>query len=109
KTPQTVPGGLLKIVAPTFFPEILQIIFNEFINKGITGVTSTTELVGEVTLNVGNEISASGTALTLPVRVHLENSFLGNNCFIGSKAHPVLVELTSGTTSPPLPNEPITG
>jgi hypothetical protein len=109
KTPQTVPGGLLKIVAPEFFPEFLRAIFNEFINKGITGLTATTELVGEVTLNANNEFTATGTALTLPVRVHLENSFLGNNCFVGSKAHPIIVELTSGTTSPPLPNEPITG
>ena len=46
KTPQTVPGGLLKILAPEFFPEPLKKIFNEFINKGITGVTATTELVG---------------------------------------------------------------
>src|SRR6185312_5823006 len=27
KTPQTVPGGLLKIVAPSFFPEPLKKIF----------------------------------------------------------------------------------
>ena len=109
KTPQTVPGGLLKIVAPSFFPEILQIIFNEFINKGITGVTATTELVGPVGINTSNLIFKSGTALSLPVRVHLENSFLGSKCFVGSSAHPVVVELTTGTTSPPLPNLPITG
>ena len=30
KTPQTVPGGLLKIVAPSFFGEPLSKIFNEF-------------------------------------------------------------------------------
>ncbi|HEX3692200.1 MAG TPA: hypothetical protein VHU13_02550, partial [Solirubrobacteraceae bacterium] len=47
KTPQTVPGGLLKIIAPEFFGEPLSKIFNEFINKGITGVTASTELVGE--------------------------------------------------------------
>jgi hypothetical protein len=109
KTPQTVPGGLLKIMSPEFFPEPLKKIFNEFINKGITGVTATTELVGEVKLNLTNELEGSGTALTLPVRVHLENGFLGNACYIGSKAHPVNVELTTGTTSPPGPNKPITG
>jgi hypothetical protein len=109
KTPQTVPGGLLKIIAPTGWPEILQVIFNEFINKGITGATATTELVGEPVINIGHQINAEGTALLLPVRVHLENSFLGNNCFIGSKAHPVTVEFTTGTTSPPPPNSPITG
>jgi hypothetical protein len=109
KTPQTVPGGLLKVMAPKGWPEILQIIFNEFVNKGITGVTATTELVGEVGFNLSNALNKEGSALTLPVRVHLENSFLGNNCFVGSKAHPVTVELTTGTTSPPPPNKPITG
>ncbi|MGH2879912.1 MAG: hypothetical protein ACRDK4_09955 [Solirubrobacteraceae bacterium] len=109
KTPQTVPGGLLKIVAPGFFGEPLSKIFNEFINKGFTGVTASTELVGEAHLFPLNALFGSGTALSLPVRVHLENSFLGNNCFVGSKAHPVNVELTTGTTSPPPPNTPIKG
>lgn len=109
KTPQTVPGGLLKILAPEFFPEPLKKLFNEFINKGITGVTASTELVGEADLFPFAVLSGSGTGLSLPVRVHLENSFLGNNCFVGSKAHPVIVELTTGTTSPPPPNTPITG
>jgi hypothetical protein len=109
KTPQAVPGGLLKIMAPEFLPEPLKKIFDEFINKGPTGVNATTELVGEVQINVANIQEGSGIGLTLPVRVHLENEFLGPSCFIGSKAHPVNVELTTGTTSPPLPNEPITG
>lgn len=109
KTPQTVPGGLLKIVAPGFFGEPLSKIFNEFINKGITGVTATTELVGKVELNRLNLLLATGTALALPVRVHLENPFLGEKCFVGSSSNPVIVNLTTGTTSPPLPNKPITG
>jgi hypothetical protein len=109
KTPQTVPGGLLKILAPEFFPEPLKKIFNEFINKGITGVTASTELAGTPQISLGNALSATGTALLLPVKVHLENSFLGSKCYVGSSAHPVNVELTTGTTSPPLPNKPITG
>jgi len=109
KTPQTVPGGLLKIVAPLFFPEILQILFNEFINKGITGVTATTELVATPTINRLNLFFGTGTALSLPVRVHLENSFLGGKCYVGSASKPVTVNLTAGTTSPPEPNLPISG
>jgi hypothetical protein len=109
KTPQTVPGGLLKIVAPSFFGEPLSKIFNEFINKGLTGVTATTELVGAVKLDINSILGKSGTGLSLPVRVHLENSFLGSKCFIGSSAHPVTVDFTTGTTSPPPPNTPITG
>jgi hypothetical protein len=109
KTPQTVPGGLLKIVAPEFFGEPLSKIFNEFINKGITGVTATTELAGEVKIDVNKIVSATGIGLTLPVKVHLENSFLGSKCFIGSNSKPVTVDLTTGTTSPPPPNTPISG
>jgi hypothetical protein len=109
KTPQTVPGGLLKIVAPKGWPEILQVIFNEFINKGVTGVTATTEQVGAIGINRLNLLTGRTPALTLPLRLHLENSFLGNNCYVGSASHPVVVELTTGATSPPLPNESITG
>jgi hypothetical protein len=109
KTPQNVPGGLLKIVAPTFFPEILQIIFNEFISKGITGVNATAELVGPITIKRGALFEGSPDALGLPVRVHLENGFLGPKCYVGSSSKPVNIELTTGTTSPPLPNLPITG
>lgn len=109
KTPQTVPGGLLKIVAPSWLPGFLQVLFNEYINKGITGVTATTELVGTPSLNLFAALTGEGTALSLPVRVHLENLFLGGGCYVGSSAHPVNVELTTGTTSPPAPNKPITG
>lgn len=109
KTPQTVPGGLLKILAPESWPEFLRDLFNEFIDKGITGVTATTELVGTPQLNITKLISKAPAALVLPVRIHLENSFLGNNCYVGSKANPTTVEFTTGTTSPPPPNEPITG
>lgn len=109
KTAQTVPGGLLKIVAPSWLPGWLQVILNEYVNKGITGVTATTELVGKPSLNLLAALTGEGTALALPVRVHLENVFLGGSCYVGSSAHPINVELTTGTTSPPAPNKPITG
>jgi hypothetical protein len=47
--------------------------------------------------------------LTLPIRLQLHNSLLGNACYLGSVAHPIELHLTVGTTSPPLPNKPITG
>lgn len=109
KTPQTVPGGLLKILAPSFFGEPLSKIFNEFINKGITGVNATAELVAKGTINPTALFTKEGAGLILPLRVHLENGFLGSKCFVGSASHPVVVELTTGTTSPPPPNTPITG
>jgi hypothetical protein len=109
-SPENVPGGLLEIFAPEFLPEPLKFFFEEYIiNKGPTGVTATTEVVGAVKLNESNLIDGNGVALTLPVRVHLNNSFLGSECYIGSSAHPITFNLTTGTTSPPEPNKPISG
>jgi hypothetical protein len=112
KTAQPVPGGLLGIVAPSFLPKFLQELFNEFINKGITGVTATTELAApasSIGLNTENLIEEKGIALSLPVKVKLSNPFLGESCYIGSNAHPIVIGFTTGTTSPPKPNEPIKG
>jgi hypothetical protein len=109
KTAQTVPGGLLGIMAPAEWPTWLQEWFNEFINTGPTGVTATTELVGAPSWNQENLEERSGTGVILPVRVHLNNAFLGSGCYIGSASSPVSLQLTTGTTSPPAPNSPITG
>jgi hypothetical protein len=112
KSAQPVPGGLLGIMAPSFLPEFLRKQFEEFINKGITGVTATTELAGPakaIKLNLNHLIEAEGTALELPVKIKLDNPFLGSKCFVGSNSNPILIDLTTGTTSPPKPNSPITG
>jgi hypothetical protein len=112
KTAQTVPGGLLGVVAPEILPKFLREIFNEFINKGPTGVTATTELAApasSIGLNEENLLDGTGIALSLPVKIKLSNPFLGEECYIGSSAHPIVLNLTTGTTSPPEPNEPIKG
>jgi hypothetical protein len=112
KTPLSVPGGLLGIVAPEFLPKWLQEIFNNFINEGFTGVTETTELAkpaSSVRLNGGNLFREEGVALQLPVKVKLSNIFLGNECYIGSSSNPIKLNLTTGLTSPPEPNKPIHG
>ena len=45
----------------------------------------------------------------MPVKVHLENPFLGKTCFVGSSTSPIIWNLTTGTTNPPAPNNQITG
>jgi hypothetical protein len=112
KTPQPVPGGLLGVTAPTWWPTILQNLFNETINNGFTGVTATVEIAGPVSgvkVNLLNALTQSGAAFNLPVKVKLDNPFLGGNCYIGSSSNPIKLNLTTGTTSPPLPNKPISG
>jgi len=112
KTPQTVPGGLLGVEAPKWWPLFLQNLFNEYINKGLTGVTATVELAApasKIVVNPENLLSETGTALGLPVKIKLSNAFLGSNCYIGSNAKPVTINFTTGETSPPPPNTPIHG
>jgi len=109
KTPLTVPGGLFGIKAPESWPTWLQEWFNKLINEGFTGVTATAELVGNPGISRTNLLFQTGVALSLPVRLHLNNAILGSECYLGSKAHPVTFNLTSGTTSPPEPNKAISG
>jgi len=109
KTPLTVPGGLFGIKAPTWWPKFIQEWFNKQINEGLTGVTATAELVGNPGISRSNLLFQEGVALSLPVRLHLNNVILGNECYIGSKSSPITFELTTGTTNPPKPNLPITG
>lgn len=112
KTPQTVPGGLLGVEAPKWWPKFLRDLFNETINKGLTGVTATVELAApasKIGVNIGALVSEEGDALVLPLKIKLSNSFLGSNCYIGSNAKPVTIPFTTGETSPPPPNKPIKG
>jgi hypothetical protein len=113
KTPQSVPGGLAGLVKCFEISNFFERVACELtFENGVTGVMATTELAGpasSIGISTNSLLSEEGTALSLPVKVHLENPFLGSNCYIGSNAHPVNIPLTTGTTSPPAPNKPISG
>ncbi len=95
KVPQEVPGGLTGI------------------SEAIGGpVFATAEPAGPpsgVILSKGNLLAQEGTAVTLPIKVKLDNEILGANCYIGSDAEPIVLHLTTGTTKPAFPNQPISG
>jgi hypothetical protein len=119
KTELNVPGGLLGLINCTeikgsgLFEVLERGTCKAIFENGTTGVTATTELVANThnpaILNLVALSQEEGTALTLPVRVHLKNPLLGEECYIGSATHPVQLHLTTGTTSPPSPNKPISG
>jgi hypothetical protein len=113
KAPQKVPGGLLDLVKCNEIGNFLERIACEVVfENGATGVNATTELAlpaSDIGINTNNLINSEGVALSLPVKVKLENAFLGGECYIGSASHPVTLNLTTGTTSPPAPNKPISG
>jgi hypothetical protein len=112
KAPQNVPGGLLGIVPEAESPALVKALIKFFLENKITGLNSTLELAksaSDIRISELNLAGEEGTALELPVKVHLENPFLGKNCFVGSSSSPITWKLTTGTTSPPGPNKAITG
>ncbi len=112
KAPQNVPGGLLGIVPEASSPALVKALIKFFFENKLTGVTSTLELAKPATdIRISEEHLAEGVgiALKLPVKVHLENPFLGKSCYVGSSTSPITWNLTSGETKPPVGTAPITG
>jgi hypothetical protein len=119
KTELNVPGGLLDLInceeikGNGFFEIIERGACKAIFENGTTGVTATTELVANThnpaILNLKALAHEEGTAITLPVRVHLKNSLLGSSCYVGSEVSPIQLHLTTGATSPPPPNKSIKG
>jgi hypothetical protein len=109
---QKVPGGLLGIVPDAESPWLVKKLIKFFTENAITGLNSTLELAGAATnieISESNMSRKEKVALKLPVKVHLENPFLGSKCYVGSDSSPVTWNLTSGPTAPSKPNEPIEG
>src|ERR1700742_3389506 len=96
KAKQKVPGGVIGLTGLTWLAEVL----------GSSALTlyATTELAGTPSAPLNPPFQ-------VPVKVHLENStgVLGPNCYIGSTANPIMLNLITETTNPPAPNNPITG
>lgn len=76
---------------------------------GVTSAITQVELAGPITAFAPLADGENFPLFELPVKLHLENVFLGPNCYVGSTSAPIVLEPTSGTTSPPAPNTPISG
>lgn len=96
KAKQKVPGGVVGLTGLTWLLE--------FFGSDALTLYATTELAG-----VPTEFTLS--TVTIPIKVHLTNptGLLGNSCYIGTESEHITLHLTTGTTEPPPPNEPITG
>jgi hypothetical protein len=90
---EKVPGGVVGLTGLTWLLEVLG-------SEALT-LYAVTELAGTPEMNLNN--------ITLPIKVHLVNPTLGNNCYIGSNSNPIVMHLTDGTTKPPAGVTPLTG
>lgn len=96
KVKQKVPGGVIGLTGLTWLLE--------FFGSDALTLYATTELAG-----IPSNFTFS--TVTLPIKAHLEtpSNVLGKNCYIGSVSSPIVLNNTTGTTSPPPPNVPISG
>jgi hypothetical protein len=113
KTAQTLPGGLSGLLSCREIGNpIEREVCEEEFETGKTEVNVIPELAkpaSEIGINKGNFLKDEGVSLQLPVKIRLENVFLGPECYVGSSTNPVVWPLTTGTTKPSEPNKPITG
>ena len=113
KAPQPVPGGLAGLVnCKEIGNFILRTSCEWTFENGLTGVNSTLELARpatEIRVSEFHLIGEEQVALQMPVKVHLENPFLGSSCYVGSSSSPIIWNLTTGATAPPPPNTSIHG
>jgi hypothetical protein len=113
KAAQPVPGGLAGIINCKEIKEFLLRISCELVfENGATGLNSTLELAkpaSAIKISESNLARKEGLALQLPVKIHLENPFLGSSCYVGSESNPVIWNLTTGKTAPKPPNTSIEG
>jgi hypothetical protein len=91
---QKVPGGIIGLTGLEWL--------TTFLTGDALNVYAATELAGQPVIH-------GFQGLTLPIKVHLINPVLGNKCYVGTNSSPMVLELTTGTTSPPPPNTPISG
>ncbi len=98
-SPIEIPGGLAGLVCPTgqdFTGDICKPSRPARLNK----LTARVESAGSVTnLSLFSTFQPPAPIMTLPIKIHLQNPLLGPNCFIGSTAHPILVQ--PATVKPP--------
>ncbi|WP_225801017.1 hypothetical protein [Streptomyces sp. NK15101] len=95
----TVPGGLLGLMCPSDIPFITDIC-RQLSDANLNKITATVESVG--TPSEFDQIAGVLTDMPIvriPVRIHLQNPFLGSNCYIGTKSNPIVLR-PSNLTSP---------
>jgi hypothetical protein len=112
KVPQRIPGGRFEIAAPRSLPGYVRAIFDEFIAREATPLTATTEFAAPpsaVRIDTQDLVEAKGGGLSLPVKIRLGSPLLGEGCYIGSDADPVLIPLTTGVTARSSSRSPLTG
>src|SRR5690606_31939341 len=99
--PAEIPGGLLGLMCPSGIP-LVPGSCRQRTDDNRNRVTATIEPAGAPRdFHMSAAFSTGEPILPIPVRIHLKNPFLGDKCYIGTTANPVLLK-PQNTTAPTL-------
>ena len=90
--PVDIPGGLLGLMCPSNLP-LVSAICLQLVNNPLNKVTATIQSAGAPTdFNLAAGVGTGTPIITLPVKIKLDNPFLGSTCYIGSESNPILLK-----------------
>ncbi|MCX4863059.1 MULTISPECIES: hypothetical protein [unclassified Streptomyces] len=89
--PTEIPGGLLGLMCPSGIPVVTDIC-KQLTDNSLNRVVATVQSAGTPrNFDVAAGMQSGKTIVDIPVRIHLENPFLGSKCFIGTTSDPVVL------------------
>ncbi|MFD7529963.1 MULTISPECIES: hypothetical protein [unclassified Streptomyces] len=89
--PTEIPGGLLGLMCPNGIP-VISDICRQLTDNDLNRVVATVQSAGAPrNFDLVAGMQSGKTIVDIPVRIHLENPFLGSKCYIGTTSQPVLL------------------
>jgi hypothetical protein len=92
------PGGLSGMICPSSNHLVAHLCKVLAGHSKLNKVIATLESAGNPSnFNLGAGLSSGIPIVTLPVKIHLQNVFLGLNCYIGTNANPIVLQPQNAT------------
>lgn len=90
--PVAVPGGLLGLIGQGNLSQVL----GHVVPGPVNALTTRVESAGPISdFTLFNSFTPNAPILTLPVKIHLKNTLLGKQCYIGSDSNPILLHVAN--------------
>ncbi|MFJ7254658.1 hypothetical protein ACIQWV_19270 [Streptomyces sp. NPDC098085] len=96
--PTEIPGGLLGLMCPNGIP-VISDICRQLTDNSLNRVVATVQSAGTPSnFDLTAGMTGGKPIVDIPVRIHLENPFLGSKCYIGTTSNPVVLRPQNLTT-----------
>jgi len=107
--PVRQPGGLSGMLCPSTKPPLRALCNTLAHDKNLNKVVATLKSAGAPSdFNLAAGLSQGIPIVTLPVKIHLQNSLLGTRCYIGTNANPIVLH-PENATNPAVQSESFDG